>query len=683
MLPEISSPPEVEALIARSRLLGGDRRLTNFAGGNTSCKTDSTDPVTGKRLRLLWVKGSGGDLGTLTPEGLAVLDLDRLLALENVYRGPEYEDEIVALFDHCRFEPAGAAPSIDTALHALVPPAHVDHLHPDSVIALAAAQDGEALVKECFGADVAWLGWRRPGFELALQMRALYRDNPGLRGIILSGHGLFTWGETSDECQATTLEIIGRAETFLSEKGKPDPFGPVVAGRRALRAAARRSRAAELAPVVRGLASSDHRVVGHFTDDDAVLDFLAGERSSDLALLGTSCPDHFLRTKVRPLLLDLPAEAVYEHQVPRLKELHSQYRDAYSEYYRRHAGAGSPPMRGADPAIFLVPGIGMWSFGTDAHEARVAGEFYVNAINVMHGAESVSRYEPISDAEKFAIEYWDLEEAKLRRRPPAGPLAGRVAFVTGGASGIGRAIATRFAGEGAAVVVADLNEEGATEVARGLGGADHAIAVQVDVGDESAVANAFRLASLAFGGVDLVINGAGISISAPLVETTVEAWDLQHRVMSRGSFLVSQAASTIMIKQGMGGDIIYIVSKNAVVAGPNNIAYGAAKADQAHQVRLLASELGAFGIRVNGINPDGVVRGSGIFANGWGADRAALYGVKEEELGKYYADRTLLKKEVLPEHVAAAAFALVGGELSLTTGTIIPVDGGVPSAFLR
>jgi rhamnulose-1-phosphate aldolase/alcohol dehydrogenase len=682
------SDTQIEELIARSNRLGADPRNTNYAGGNTSAKGTGTDPVTGTRAELLWVKGSGGDLGTLTPDGLAVLRLDRLRALTGVYPGVEREDEMVAAFDFCLHGKGGAAPSIDTAMHGLVEAAHVDHLHPDAGIALAAARDGEALTKACFGGRVAWVPWRRPGFQLGLDIAQVKRDHPEAIGVILGGHGITAWGETSDECEARSLEIIATAQRYLDEHGNADPFGPMVSG--PLPEAERRARAARLAPLIRGLASADRRQVGHFTDSPAVLDFLARARHPALAALGTSCPDHFLRTKVRPMLLDLPPDAPYEAAASRLRELHDAYREDYRAYYERHAVPDSPPMRGADPAIVLVPGTGMFSFGADAQTARVAGEFYLNAINVMRGAEAVSAYQPIDEKEKFRIEYWELEEAKLRRRPQPRPLAGRVALVTGGGSGIGRATAQRLAAEGACVVVADRDGAAASRVAGTVAGelgalspGDVATAVTADVTDENAVAAAFDAAALAFCGVDLVVNNAGLSISKPLLETTLADWDIQHDVMARGSFLISRQAARILAEQGMGGDIVYICSKNAVFAGPSNVAYGAAKADQAHQVRLLAAELGAIGVRVNGINPDGVVRGSGIFASGWGAQRAAVYGVPEEELGAFYAQRTLLKREVLPEHVAAAVAALCAGDLSLTTGLLIPVDAGVAAAFLR
>ncbi|MEJ8655463.1 MULTISPECIES: bifunctional aldolase/short-chain dehydrogenase [Streptomyces] len=673
----------VSELLARSHGLGADPRNTNYAGGNTSAKGTDTDPVTGQDIELMWVKGSGGDLGTLTAGGLAALRLDRLRALTGVYPGVDREDEMVAAFDYCLHGKGGAAPSIDTAMHGLVEAAHVDHLHPDSGIALACAADGEALTKECFGNQVVWVPWRRPGFQLGLDIAAVKAANPEAIGCILGGHGITAWGDTSEECERNSLHIIRTAEAFLADRGKAEPFGPVLDGYGPLPDAERKARAAALAPVVRGLASTDRPQVGHFTDADVVLDFLARAEHPRLAALGTSCPDHFLRTKVRPLVLDLPAGAPLEEAVARLKELHGAYREDYRGYYERHADADSPAMRGADPAIVLVPGVGMFSFGKDKQTARVAGEFYVNAINVMRGAEAVSSYAPIEEAEKFRIEYWELEEAKLRRMPAPKPLATRVALVTGAGSGIGRAIAHRLVAEGACVVVADMNADGAAAVAEELGGPDKAVPVTVDVTSEEQIVAAFAAASLAFGGVDLVVNNAGISISKPLLETTAKDWDLQHDIMARGSFLVSRDAARVMTAQGFGGDIVYIASKNGVFAGPNNIAYGATKADQAHQVRLLAAELGEHGIRVNGVNPDGVVRGSGIFAGGWGAKRAAVYGVEEEKLGEFYAQRTLLKREVLPEHVAGAVFALTGGDLSHTTGLHVPVDAGVAAAFLR
>lgn len=604
-------------------------------------------------------------------------------ALVDVYPGVEREDEMVAAFDYCLHGKGGAAPSIDTAMHGLVDSAHVDHLHPDSGIAIATASAGDALTKAIFGDRVVWVPWRRPGFQLGLDIANIKRQNPAAVGCILGGHGITAWGETSEDSERNSLWIIDTAAAYIAEHSKGEPFGPTLDGYAALPQIERRAKAAALVPTIRSIASHDRPMVGHFTDSAPVLDFLASSEHPRLAALGTSCPDHFLRTKVKPLVLDLPASASVGDSIARLRELHEVYREEYQAYYDRHATSDSPAIRGADPLIVLVPGVGMFSFGKDKQTARVAGEFYVNAINVMRGAEGLSEYAPIDESEKFRIEYWALEEAKLQRMPKPKPLATRIALVTGAASGIGRAIAQRFAAEGACVVIADLDEDKARATAAEIGSSDVAVGVHVDVSDAAAVRAAVDEALLAFGGLDLVVNNAGLSISKALLDTTETDWDLQHDVMSKGSFLVAQAAARAMVEQRLGGDILYISSKNAVFAGPNNIAYGATKADQAHQVRLLAAELGQHGIRVNGINPDGVVQGSGIFASGWGANRAAVYGVEEKDLGKFYAQRTLLKREVLPQHVAAAAYALVGPDLTQTTGLHIPVDAGVAAAFLR
>ncbi len=601
---------------------------------------------------------------------------------------------MVAAFDYTLHGKGGAAPSIDTAMHGLVDAAHVDHLHPDSGIAIATAADGEALTAKIFGDRVVWVPWRRPGFQLGLDIAEIKAANPQAIGCILGGHGITAWGDTSEESERNSLWIIDTAAAYIAEHGKADPFGDVLDGYEALEASERRAKAAALAPTIRGLASHDRPMVGHFTDAPEVLDFLARAEHPRLAALGTSCPDHFLRTKVKPMLLDLPADASVEASIARLKELHEAYRADYQAYYDRFASTGSanepssPAIRGADPLIVLVPGVGMFSYGANKQTARVAGEFYVNAINVMRGAEALSTYAPISDAEKFRIEYWALEEAKLQRMPKPKPHATRIALVTGAASGIGKAIATRLAAEGACVVIADLDLEKAQAAAAEIGAAfpnseDVVIGVAANVTDAAAVQRAIDDTVLAFGGLDLVVNNAGLSLSKPLLETTEADWNLQHDVMAKGSFLVSKAAARVLIDQGLGGDVIYISSKNSVFAGPNNIAYSATKADQAHQVRLLAVELGQYGIKVNGINPDGVVRGSGIFASGWGANRAKTYGIEEEKLGEFYAQRTILKREVLPEHVANAVVVLTGPELSHTTGLHIPVDAGVAAAFLR
>lgn len=678
-----SSAEIVGQLIERSNRLGADRRNTNYGGGNTSAKGTLADPTSGASVDVMWVKGSGGDLGTLRPEGLSTLRLDRIRSLKKVYRGVEHEDEMHQLLDHCLFGAGGAAPSIDTSMHGLLEEAHVDHLHPDSVIAIAASKDGEALTAECFGGELGWVAWRRPGFELALEIERLRRENPNLRGVVMGGHGLTTWAATSDECERTSLEMIQRAADFIESRDKTEPLGLLRPGFEPLDAEQRRAQAAALGPFIRGLAGTDRPMIGRWFGDDLVVDFIGRDAAPRVVPLGTSCPDHFIRTKVRPLLLDLPSDAPIEDKKRRLAELHEAYREEYRAYYDRYAGEDTPPMRGADPAIVLVPGVGMFSFGVDSQTARVAGEFYINAINVIRGAEAISTYDPVPESEKFKVEYWMLEELKLRRRPAPKRLTGRVAVVTGAGSGIGRAIAHRLRDEGAVIGVVDIDKNAARTVATDLGTEDVAVALEADVTSESAVASALADVIRQYGGIDIIVNNAGLSLSKSLLETTEADWDLQYDVMAKGSFLVTKHAVAAMIDQGTGGDVIYVVSKNAIVAGPNNLAYGSAKASQAHQVRLLAAELGEHGIRVNGVNPDGVVQGSGIFASGWGADRAKVYGVPEERLGEYYASRTLLKREVLPDHVADAVFALVGGDLSQTTGLSIPVDSGVVPAFLR
>ncbi|MEJ7651496.1 MAG: bifunctional rhamnulose-1-phosphate aldolase/short-chain dehydrogenase [Nakamurella sp.] len=675
-------PQGVLDLIARSNRLGSDPTITNYGGGNTSAKVRQLNPATGGEVELLYVKGSGGDLSTLTHLGLAAIERDRLVALDAQYRGVDHEDEMVGLFPFCSFGAGGATPSIDTPMHGLVDLDHVDHLHPDAVIALACAADGEKVVQRIWGGAVAWVPWKRPGWELGKAMRDL-SANPDIIGAVLGGHGLTAWGRTSAEVERRSKKIIREAQQYLDSASKAEPFGAVVKARSALPEADRRARAAELFPHLRAAASADRRMVGHFTDSPVVLDFLSRRKLDKLVALGTSCPDHFLRTKVRPLLLDTPVGAPLAKVQARLAELHAEYRVEYQAYYDRHATASTPALRGADPAIILVPGVGMFSFGADKQTARVAGEFYVNAINVMRGAEGVSRYAPVSEADKFSVEYWQLEEDKLARRPKPKALAGKVALVTGGASGIGLATAELFAEHGACVVIADLDAAKAATVAADLGGPDKAVGVAMDVSDPDAVTAGLDEAVLAFGGVDIVINNAGITRAGSLADTSLQDWDLQYSIMPRGSFLVARAAEPVLRAQKLGGDIINVCSKNAVFAGPNNIAYSSAKAAQAHMVRLLAAELGDIGVRVNGINPDGVVRGSGIFAGGWGASRAKTYGVAEDDLGKYYAQRTVLKEEVLPEHIAKAALALTDGSLPITTGLLIPVDSGVTQAFLR
>ncbi len=680
---------EVALLIYRSNLLGADLRLTNYGGGNTSCKAAAKDPLTGKETEIMWVKGSGGDLGTLKRSGLAALYVNRLLSLKNVYRGIEYEDEMVELFNHCIYDLNSKAPSIDTPLHGFLPFAHIDHLHPDAAIAIAAAKDGKKITQELFGGKIGWVEWQRPGFDLGLQLRQCLDENPGIRGIMLGSHGLFTWGDTAYESYINTLEVIERCAQYLEDNiGKK---GPVFGGSRlkALPAPDRLEKAAALAPVLRGFCSSGTRMVGHFTDDPRVLEFINSNDLARLAPMGTSCPDHFLRTKISPLVLDLSPEQDLE-DIKGLKEKlapqFERYRQMYAHYYDSCRHANSPAMRDPNPVVILYPGIGMFTFSKDKQTARVAAEFYINAINVMKGAEAVSSYTSLPRQEAFDIEYWLLEEAKLQRMPKPKALSGRIALVTGSAGGIGKAIAKKFADEGACVVIND-NDEGRLESARAAFqqqyGKDAFIGEVLDVTSAAGIRNVYRAAALAFGGVDIIVNCAGLSISKPIQDHTEQDWDLLYDVLVKGQFLVTQAGVEVLRKQDTGGDILNIVSKNALVSGPNNAGYGSAKAAQLHLSRLNAAELGPDKIRVNVINPDAVISDSKIWEGAWAEGRAKAYGITVQELPGYYAKRTLLNEIILPEDIANACFAFVGGLMNKSTGNVLNVDGGVAMAFVR
>jgi rhamnulose-1-phosphate aldolase/alcohol dehydrogenase len=680
---------EVGLLIYRSNLLGADLRLTNYGGGNTSCKAMAPDPLTGKEVEVMWVKGSGGDLGTLKRSGLAALYVDKLRSLANVYRGIEHEDEMVELFNHCIYDLSSKAPSIDTPLHGFLPFKHIDHLHPDAAIAIAAAKDGKRIVEELFNGTLGWVEWQRPGFDLGLKMKACLDANPGIRGIMLGSHGLFTWGDTAYESYINTLEVIERCAQYLEDNyGKK---GPVFGGQKlqSLPKEERLKKAAALAPVLRGYCSSQTRMIGHFTDDDRVLEYINSSDLERLAPMGTSCPDHFLRTKISPLVLNLTTDedvnnvaTIKEKIQPQFEE----YRQMYTDYYNNCKHPNSPAVRDTNPVVILYPGVGMFTFAKDKQTARVAAEFYINAINVMRGSEAVSEYTSLPRQEAFDIEYWLLEEAKLQRMPKPKPLSGRIALITGSAGGIGKAIARKFAEEGACVVINDINEErmqGAVDEFKKQYGKDAVASAKLDVTNEESAASAFEAACLAFGGVDIVVNNAGISISKSIAEHSLEEWDRLYNILVKGQFIVSKAGINIMRKQNIGGDIINIVSKNAVVAGPNNPGYGSAKAAQAHLTRLMAAELGADKIRVNTVNPDAVISDSNIWAGGWAEGRAKAYGITVEELPAYYAKRTLLNEIILPEDIANACFAFVGGLLSKSTGNALNVDGGVAMAFLR
>jgi rhamnulose-1-phosphate aldolase/alcohol dehydrogenase len=684
---------EVALFIYRSNLLGADLRLTNYGGGNTSVKIVDKDPLTGKPVDVMWIKGSGGDIGTLTRAGCAALYLDRLRSLEGVYRGLEFEDEMVALFNHSLFDLDSKAPSIDTPLHGFLPFKHIDHLHPDAAIAIAAAKDGRRITAELFGGEVGWVDWQRPGFDLGLKLRDCLEEaaarGVALRGIMLGSHGLFTWGDTSYESYLNTLEVIEKCAAYLEAhygKGRPVFGGPKL---ESLPAEGRRKQAARLAPVLRGFCASQRMMVGHFTDDERVLEFVNSNDLDRLAPMGTSCPDHFLRTKISPLVLDLaPGEDLADLAAlrARLAPAFEAYRLQYANYYGQCKHPDSPPMRDPNPVVLLYPGVGMFTFAKDKTTARLASEYYVNAVNVMKGAEAVSEYTALPRQEAFDIEYWLLEEAKLQRMPKPKALSGRVALVTGSAGGIGKAIARKFAQEGAVVVLNDIDAErleSAKAEFTGQFGKDAVATTLLDVTDADSVGEALDAASLAFGGVDVIVNNAGISISKPIEEHTLADWDKLYDILVKGQFLVTQAALAVMRKQGLGGDIVNIVSKNALVAGPNNAGYGSAKAAQLHLSRLSAAELGKDKIRVNTVNPDAVIADSNIWAGGWAEGRAKAYGIAVDELPTYYAKRTLLEASILPEDIANACFVFVGGLLGKSTGNVLNVDGGVAMAFVR
>jgi rhamnulose-1-phosphate aldolase/alcohol dehydrogenase len=680
---------EVGLLMYRSNLLGADLRLTNYGGGNTSCKAITKDPLTGKDVEVMWIKGSGGNIGTLKKSGLAALYVGRLRSLENVYRGLEYEDEMVELFNHCIYDLNSKAPSIDTPLHGFLPFKHIDHLHPDAAIAIAAAKDGKRITQELFNGTVGWVEWQRPGFDLGLKLKACLDENPGIRGIMLGSHGLFTWGDTAYESYINTLEVIERCAEYLEENyGKK---GPVFGGQRiqSLDEGTRKKRAATIAPILRGFCSSQKHMIGHFTDDPRVLEFIKSNDLDRLAPMGTSCPDHFLRTKISPLVLELQADedlsdvnAIKE----KIKPAFEAYRKMYTAYYETCKHANSPAIRDRNPVIILYPGVGLFSFSKDKQTARVAAEFYTNAINVMKGAEAISEYTSLPRQEAFNIEYWLLEEAKLQRMPKPKTLSGKIALITGSAGGIGKAIAKKFVEEGAVVILNDMNAErldGAAEEFKKLYGKDAYATATLDVTKQEQIEHAMNTAALAFGGVDIVVNNAGLSISKSIADHTEKDWDLLYDVLVKGQFFITQAAVGVMKKQEIGGDILNIVSKNALVSGPNNAGYGSAKAAQLHLSRLNAAELGADNIRVNVVNPDAVISDSNIWAGGWAEGRAKAYGITVEELPAYYAKRTLLNQVILPQDIANACFVFVSGLLDKSTGNVLNVDGGVAMAFVR
>lgn len=675
---------EVALFLYRSNILGADLRITNYGGGNTSCKTMEKDPLTNEQVEVMWIKGSGGDIGTLTKAGIAGLYTERLRNLKNVYRGLADEDRMVGLFNHCIYDLESKAPSIDTPLHGLLPFKHIDHLHPDALIAVAAARDSEKVTREIWGDAMGWVPWQRPGFDLGLQLEKCLNEHPGIRGIVLGSHGLFTWGDSSYECYMNSLEVIEMASEYIEKKIKEK--GSVFGGQKvkSLPQEARKEKGAQIIPLLRGLCSSEAGMIGHFTDTEVVLEYINSNDLHRLAPMGTSCPDHFLRTKIQPLVLTLqPKEDLTDSAkiLKKLKPDFEKYRQEYADYYEGCKKDNSPAMRDPNPVIIIYPGIGMFSFAKNKQTARVASEFYINAINVMRGAEAISEYTSLPRQEAFDIEYWLLEEAKLKRMPKEKPLSRKVALVTGAGGGIGKAIADKLAAEGANVVLSDIAED-RLKTAINSYKADTAVYAVCDVTESASINEAYKMACLEFGGVDIVVHSAGLAISKPLEETTEKDWDLLQNVLVKGQFELAKQAVTIMRTQGLGGDIITIASKNGLVSGPNNVGYGTAKAAQQHMARLLAAELGADKIRVNTVNPDGVIVGSKIWEGEWAEGRAKAYGISVEELPAHYAKRNLLNEIIYPEDIAEGVFACVA-ILKKTTGNIINVDGGMANAFVR
>lgn len=673
-----------ELLLYRSNLLGSDKRITNFGGGNTSAKIPAKDPVTGSEVTVLWVKGSGGDLGSMRLDGFATLYLDKLEGLKRLYRGLEHEDEMVGYLPHCTFNLNPRAASIDTPLHAFIPYAHVDHMHPDAVIAIAATRRSRELTAQIFSGEIAWLPWQRPGFDLGLKLEAVAR-NRDLKGVVLEGHGLFTWGNTSKECCETTLRIIRRATDWLADRDRSSPFGgpacePLPPDQRAAVVAA-------VAPALRGKISAGELKVGHFDASPAALEFVCSANLRELARLGTSCPDHFLRTKIRPLVLGFdPKRPDVSRLIEELDSALAAYRAEYAQYYERCKRSNSPPMRDPNAVVYLIPGVGMLTFARDKSTARIASEFYVNAINVMRGASDLDEYVGLPEQEAFDIEYWLLEEAKLQRMPKPKSLAGRIALVTGGAGGIGRAIAKRLLAEGACVALSDIDLEAlastAAELVRQFG-PDVVEAVVADVTDEAAVSAALDRAVVGFGGLDILVSNAGIASSAPFEDTDLALWNKNIGVLATGYFLVSRAAYRILLRQRLPGSIVFVGSKNALAASANAAAYCTAKAAELHLARCLALEGSPHGIRVNVVNPDAVLRGSKIWNSEWRAERAEAYNLKQGELENFYRSRSLLKREVFPEDVAEAVYFFASELSAKSTGNVLNVDAGNAASFTR
>ncbi|EAQ13288.1 short chain dehydrogenase [Rhodobacterales bacterium HTCC2654] len=677
---------ESEKLLYRSNLLGSDKRITNYGGGNTSAKVMETDPLTGDQVEVLWVKGSGGDVGSIKMDGFATLYMDKLNALKGLYRGVEYEDEMVGYLPHCTFNLNPRAASIDTPLHAYVPRKHVDHMHPDAIIAIAASKNSKELTQEVFGAEIGWLPWKKPGYELGLWLEDFCKKNPEAKGVVLESHGLFTWADDAKECYELTIAIIQKAMDWFADKtAGQDAFGGAV--HESLAPEARRAVAARLMPAIRGFVSGNQHMVGHFEDSETVLEFVNARDMEPLAALGTSCPDHFLRTKIRPLVVNFdPAKNNLDEVLEGLPDQIAAYREDYAAYYERCKRDDSPAIRDPNAVVYLIPGVGMITFAKDKATARISGEFYVNAINVMRGASAVSEYVGLPEQEAFDIEYWLLEEAKLQRMPKPKSLAGRVALVTGGAGGIGAATAERYLSEGACVMLADINGDNLEAAKANLVqryGRDVVRTVKMNVTDEAEVASAYADISVEFGGIDILVSNAGIASSASVEETTLELWQKNMDILSTGYFLVSREAFKVMRVQGIGGSVVFVASKNGLAASPNASAYCTAKASEIHLARCLALEGADVGIRVNVVNPDAVLRGSKIWEGEWLDQRASTYGTDKEGLEEMYRNRSLLKRSVLPEDIAEAAYFFAADTSAKSTGNIVNVDAGNKEAFTR
>jgi rhamnulose-1-phosphate aldolase/alcohol dehydrogenase len=676
---------EPDLLRYRSNLLGSDLRITNYGGGNTSAKIPMTDPLTGEPAEVLWVKGSGGDLGSMGLDGFATLYLHKLLALERLYRGLAHEDEMVDYLPHCTFNLNPRAASIDTPPHGFMPPRHIDHMHPDAVIAIAAMRHGQRIAREIYGDEIGWMPWQRPGFELGLRLREMIRQHPEMNGLILASHGLVTWGATSRECYRTTIRIIQKAADWLRQHRKAEPFGPPIAP--ALAASDRQALVAELAPVLRGLLSRERFKVMHHVDSPAALEFAGARRAEALAELGTTCPDHFLRTRVRPLFVPFaPGTEGAADLIARLPGLIDRYREAYTAYYERCTHPDSPAMRDPYPVLVLIPGLGLLAFQQDAQTARLAAEFYLNTINVMRDAEGVDDYVPIPEQEAFNIEYWRLEEAKLQRLPKPKRLHGRVALVTGAGGGIGGATARRLLADGAAVVLSDVDEAALDDARADLArahGDDRVRAEACDVTDQASVARVVARVVAAYGGIDILVLSAGVASAAPVDETSLELWRKNLDILATGSFLVAREGFRVMKRQGLGGSIVVVGSKNALVASPGASAYCAAKAAALHLARCLATEGAEHGIRVNVVNPDAVIQGSRIWSGAWRAERAAGYRIPEDQVEEFYRQRSLLKRSVYPEDVAEAICFFASDDSAKSTGNVLNVDAGQLAAFTR